>query len=415
MHVQVRAFAGKFQQLTAPVTAKGVEDTALYRFTRLVSLNEVGGEPETFGTSVRQFHGDAQHRAKDWPHEMLTTSTHDTKRGEDVRARINVLSEMVTPWRKAIRRWSHMNRIRRRIVDDLPAPGPHAEYLLYQTLLGSWPLTPLDDAAYTTYRERIEEYMVKASREAKRRTSWANVNAEYEEALRQFIRLALERREGNPFPMEVGELARRMARFGFLNSLAQTLCKLTAPGVPDVYQGNEIWDDSLVDPDNRRPVDYELRRRLLAEVKSWTSREHLQAGLAALEDGRCKLYVIFKTLELRRTDDALFREGAYLPLSVSGEHAQHVLAYARKAGDRFAVIAMPRLSARLLGTRETLPLGPDVWGDTRIDIPQRLRVPEAAPLRIVLGGESLSLSRDDDGTYLPASSVFSSFPVALLA
>jgi (1->4)-alpha-D-glucan 1-alpha-D-glucosylmutase len=415
MHVQVRAFAGKFQQLTAPVTAKGVEDTALYRFTRLVSLNEVGGEPETFGTSVRQFHGDAQHRAKDWPHEMLTTSTHDTKRGEDVRARINVLSEMVTPWRKAIRRWSHMNRIRRRIVDDLPAPGPHAEYLLYQTLLGSWPLTPLDDAAYTTYRERIEEYMVKASREAKRRTSWANVNAEYEEALRQFIRLALERREGNPFPMEAGELARRMARFGFLNSLAQTLCKLTAPGVPDVYQGNEIWDDSLVDPDNRRPVDYESRRRLLAEVKSWTSREHLQAGLAALEDGRCKLYVIFKTLELRRTDDALFREGAYLPLSVSGEHAQHVLAYARKAGDRFAVIAMPRLSARLLGTRETLPLGPDVWGDTRIDIPQRLRVPEAAPLRNVLSGESLSLSRDDDGTYLPASSVFSSFPVALLA
>jgi (1->4)-alpha-D-glucan 1-alpha-D-glucosylmutase len=414
MHAQVRAFAGKFQQVTAPVTAKGVEDTALYRFTRLASLNEVGGEPETFGTSVRQFHADAQHRVKNWPHEMLATSTHDTKRGEDVRARINVLSEMVTPWRKSIQRWSHMNRARRRIVDDLPAPGPHAEYLLYQTLLGSWPLTPLDEDAYTTYRERIEEYMVKASREAKRRTSWANVNSEYEDALRQFIRLALERREGNLFPVEVADLARRMARFGFLNSLAQTLCKLTAPGVPDVYQGNEIWDDSLVDPDNRRPVDYELRRRLLAEVKTWSTREQLQTGLAALEDGRCKLYVMFKTLELRRADDALFREGAYVPLPVSGEHAQHVLAYARKAGDRFAISAVPRLSARLLGLREALPLGAEVWGDTRIDIPQRLHVSEAVPLRNVFTGESIVLARDDEGAHLPAASVFSTFPVALL-
>ncbi len=175
IHPQVRAFARKFQQVTAPVAAKGVEDTALYRFTRLSSLNEVGGEPETFGTSVRQFHTDAQNRARNWPHEMLGTSTHDTKRAEDVRARINVLSEMPTHWRKALQRWSRINRARRTIVDDFPAPGPHAEYLLYQTLLGTWPLEALDDAACTTYRERIEEYMVKASREAKRRTSWANV------------------------------------------------------------------------------------------------------------------------------------------------------------------------------------------------------------------------------------------------
>ena len=414
MHSQVRAFAGKFQQVTAPVTAKGVEDTALYRFTRLASLNEVGGEPETFGTSVRQFHADAQHRAKDWPHEMLATSTHDTKRGEDVRARINVLSEMVTPWRKSIQRWSHMNRARRRIVDDLPAPGPHAEYLLYQTLLGTWPRATLDDGAYTIYRERIEEYMVKAAREAKRRTSWANMNAEYEDALRQFIRLALERREGNLFPVEVAELARRMARFGFVNSLAQTLCKLTVPGVPDIYQGNEIWDDSLVDPDNRRPVDYELRRGLLADVKGWTTPEQLQSGLAALEDGRCKLYVTLKTLEFRRAEDALFRAGAYLPLTVSGEHARHLLAYARKDGDRVAIAAVPRLSARLLGTREILPLGADVWGDTRIEIPRRLHVSEATPLQNVLTGEPLGVSRDEEGFHLLAASVFSSFPVALL-
>ncbi|HEU4626197.1 MAG TPA: malto-oligosyltrehalose synthase [Steroidobacteraceae bacterium] len=414
MHAQVRAFAGKFQQVTAPVTAKGVEDTALYRFTRLVSLNEVGGEPETFGTSVRQFHSDAQYRARNWPHEMLTTSTHDTKRAEDVRARINVLSEMVVPWRKAIQRWSRMNRTRRRIVDDMPAPGPHAEYLLYQTLLGTWPLTPLDDEAYAKYRERIEEYMVKASREAKRRTSWANVNAEYEEALRQFIRLTLERREGNLFPGELADFARRLARFGFLNSLAQTLCKLTAPGVPDIYQGNEIWDDSLVDPDNRRPVDYDLRRRLLADVRDWTSREQLQAGLDSLEDGRCKLFVTFKTLELRRGQERLFRDGAYVPLTVSGASAQHVLAFARRADDQLAIVAVPRLSARLLGWREALPLGAGVWGETRIDIPPRVHVAEAGPLRNVLTGETIELAQDDAGIQLVVASVFSSFPVALL-
>ena len=167
------------------------------------------------------------------------------------------------------------------MVDEFPAPGPHAEYLLYQTLLGTWPLEPLDDDAFAKYRERIEEYMVKASREAKRRTSWANVNADYEEALRQFIRLALERRDGNLFATEIGDLARVMARFGFLNSLSQTLCKLTAPGVPDIYQGNEIWDYSLVDPDNRRPVDYEHRKRLLADVKQWSR------GLVARPSAGC--------------------------------------------------------------------------------------------------------------------------------
>jgi (1->4)-alpha-D-glucan 1-alpha-D-glucosylmutase len=417
IHEDVRAFAGKFQQVTAPVTAKGVEDTALYRFTRLVSLNEVGGEPDNFGISTRQFHADAQHRVRHWPHEMLSTSTHDTKRAEDVRARIDVLSELPALWRTSIQRWSRINRTRRRIVDDLPAPGPHAEYLLYQTLLGTWPLETLDDDGFAVYRERIEEYMVKASREAKRRTSWANVNAEYEEALRQFIRLALERREGNLFPTEVAEIARRLAHFGFLNSLGQTLCKLTAPGVPDIYQGNELWDWSLVDPDNRRPVDYELRRRLLSEVKAWTpAKESLQSALATIEDGRCKLYVTCKTLEYRRINEALFRDGAYVPLRVSGEHTAHVLAYARTLGDRTALVVIPRLAARLLGTRQQLPLGADSWADTRIEIPTRPRVltPEAAALQSVLGGHQVTISSDTEGRYVLVGEVLSSFPVALL-
>ncbi len=418
MHTQVRAFAGKFQQVTAPVTAKGVEDTALYRFTRLASLNEVGGEPESFGVTVGQFHTDAQHRARSWPHEMLASSTHDTKRSEDVRARMNVLSEMATVWRKALQRWSRMNRARRRVVDDLPAPGLHAEYLLYQTLLGTWPLEQLDDAAFTTYRERIEEYMVKASREAKRRTSWANVNTEYEDSLRHFIRAALERREGNPFPTEVADLARRMARFGFINSLAQTLVKLTAPGVPDIYQGNELWDWSLVDPDNRRPVDYSLRQKLFADVTRWPTdlseslASHLRAALDTIDDGRCKLYVTAKALELRRSHEPLFREGDYIPLRVTGEHVTHVLAYARRLGDQFAIVVVPRLSARLLGAKEGFPLGAEVWEDTRVDLPRQLR---ATSLGSTLDAKAVQVADDGENRSISVADALAEFPVALLS
>jgi (1->4)-alpha-D-glucan 1-alpha-D-glucosylmutase len=400
----VRAFAMKFQQVTSPVTAKGVEDTALYRFNRLISLNEVGGEPEHFGTSVRAFHADCRHRAEQWPHEMLATSTHDTKRSEDVRARIDVLSEMPGLWRNSLQRWSRMNRARRRIVDDLPAPGPHAEYLLYQTLLGSWPLEAMDDAALTTYRERIEQYMIKASREGKRRTSWANPNAAYEDALMQFVRLSLERREGNPFPDEVAATAKRLARFGFVNSLAQTLLKLTTPGVPDIYQGNELWDFSLVDPDNRRPVDYERRRRMLAEIGS----TELAAMLDGIEDGRAKLHLIWKTLQFRREHQALFRDGSYLPLRTSGAHAAHLCAFARKLGDELAIVIVPRLVARLMGEREGWPLG-EVWGDTVIELPER-----SAPL----GELHSQLTQEDlsnDSRALRASAVLARFPVALLS
>ncbi|MBX5462953.1 MAG: malto-oligosyltrehalose synthase [Steroidobacteraceae bacterium] len=418
---QIRAFAGKFQQVTAPVTAKGVEDTALYRFTRLASLNEVGGEPDVFGISPRQFHADAQHRARHWPHEMLATSTHDTKRSEDVRARINVLSEIPLLLRKYIRRWSHMNRARRRIVDDLPAPGPHAEYLLYQTLIGTWPLQPLDDPAYEAYLERIEAYMLKASREAKRRTSWSNINEEYEDALRHFIRFALERREGNLFPQEVADGARRIARFGFLNSLGQTLCKLTAPGVPDIYQGNELWDESLVDPDNRRPVDYALRRRLLDDIMSWPDdpeplRERLNDALSAIEDGRCKLYVTYRALRFRRQHEALFRDGAYIPLRVTGTRANHLVAYARKHGDDYIVVAFPRLCVRLIGERAAFPLGPDVWSNTRIELPRSLAAAarSSGALRNILEGATVTVSPDTPTPALRATDVFTAFPVALL-
>jgi (1->4)-alpha-D-glucan 1-alpha-D-glucosylmutase len=393
----------KFQQVTSPVTAKGVEDTALYRFNRLVSLNEVGGEPEHFGTSVRAFHTDCRSRAAHWPHEMLATSTHDTKRSEDVRARIDVLSEVPGLWRATLQRWSRMNRARRRIVDDLPAPGPHAEYLLYQTLLGSWPLGAMDETAFTTYRERIEQYMIKASREGKRRTSWANPNAAYEDALLQFVRVSLDRREGNPFPDEVAATARKLAGFGFLNSLTQTLLKLTTPGVPDIYQGNELWDFSLVDPDNRRPVDYERRHQMLRELASG----EIPGMLDGVEEGRAKLYLIWKTLQFRRAHEALFRDGSYLPLHTSGEHAAHLCAFARKHGDEIVIIVVPRLTARLMGEREGWPLG-EVWGDTLIELPER-GVP-LADLYSQLTRERLT----NDTRALKASTLLARFPVSLV-
>jgi (1->4)-alpha-D-glucan 1-alpha-D-glucosylmutase len=326
---------------------------------------------------------------------------------------------MATAWRKAIQRWSRINRARRKIVDDLPAPGPHAEYLLYQTLLGTWPTAPLDDAAFAKYRERIEEYMVKASREAKRRTSWANVNEPYENALRQFIQLSLERREGNAFPNEIEELSRHMARFGYLNSLSQTLCKLTAPGVPDIYQGNEIWDDSLVDPDNRRPVDFALRQKLLDEVRQWNGpsmSERLADALKSLNDGRCKLHVTLTALQLRRAHEKLFREGSYLPLKVSGEYGTHVLAYARKNGDGVAIVAVPRLCLRLMNlqpseNRGGLPLGAQVWGDTRIEIPRKLA---GSVFTNVMTQKPVDMGKDGDGVSLSAGALFADFPVALL-
>src|SRR6185437_16001908 len=222
-----------------------------------------------------------------------TTSTHDTKRSEDVRARISVLSQMPAEWRRAVDRWRRINRTRRREVGGMPAPSPDDEYLLYQTLTGSWPLEEPDEGALEAYRLRLEAYMLKAAREAKMRTSWAAANGDYEDALMQFIRAALERRDGNLFLADFCAFNRRIVRFGLLNGLSQTLLKLTAPGVPDIYQGNELWDFSLVDPDNRRPVDYAVRSRLLAGLAGSPAADARTARALAddVTDPRCKLFL----------------------------------------------------------------------------------------------------------------------------
>ncbi|MBV8806280.1 MAG: malto-oligosyltrehalose synthase, partial [Sinobacteraceae bacterium] len=416
---QLRNFALKFQQITAPITAKGIEDTALYRFKRLVSLNEVGGEPDAYGSTVRAFHADSQFRARFWPHEMLGTSTHDTKRSEDVRVRISVLSEMTQVWRKTIERWNRMNRIRKREVEGLPAPSLNDEYLLYQTLIGSWPLEELDAAALASYRERIEGYMIKAARETKTRTSWANVNGEYEEALLQFIRAALESREGNFFLSDLAAFLKRITRFGLLNALSQTLCKLTAPGVPDIYQGNEIWDFSLVDPDNRRPVDYQKRRTMLASLESVDMDACVDRGLTqslveSMHDGRCKLYLTWKVLQFRRDHEALFRDGEYVPLRVSGEHASKVCAFARRHEGKLAITVAPRHYLRLLGDRDDPPLGESVWVDTVVELPLRKGQAGTPQLHGLLDGKTVAAETTDSRITVRLADALAQFPVALL-
>jgi (1->4)-alpha-D-glucan 1-alpha-D-glucosylmutase len=389
----------------------------LYRFNRLTSLNEVGGEPDAYGSSARAFHADSQHRARYWPHEMLATSTHDTKRSGDVRARINVLSEMTQLWRKIIERWTRMNRLRKREVEGHSAPSLNDEYLLYQTLIGAWPLEDLDEAGMTAFRERIEGYMIKAAREAKSRTSWANVNAEYEDALLQFIRASLESREGNVFLADLIPVQKRISRYGLLNGMSQALCKLTAPGVPDLYQGNEIWDFSLVDPDNRRPVDYQKRRAMLAELQTididtCVDRGLMQSLVAGMHDGRAKLFLTWKTLQLRREREALFRDGAYLPLRVTGEHASNVCAFARRHEGAVAVTIAPRLYLRLLGDREIPPLGEAVWGDTAVELPKEVSQP--IELKSVFDGTTVATATVGNRITVKLADALAHFPVALL-
>jgi (1->4)-alpha-D-glucan 1-alpha-D-glucosylmutase len=360
---QVRYFARKFQQVTAPVMAKGVEDTSFYIFNRLVSLNDVGGDPSAFGYSVNAFHGASADRAAKWPNTMLATSTHDNKRSEDVRMRIDVLSELPAAWRLKLRRWSRLNRSKKRkLNDEQLAPSRNDEYLLYQTLIGSFPIEE-DATELEGYCARIERYMLKAVREAKTHTSWVNPNEEYERAVTQFVRALLSDTRRNLFLQDFREAVRPLIWLGMLNSLSMVLIKFTSPGVPDCYQGNEIWDFSLVDPDNRRPVDYAVRRQLLAETECC---EHI---FSHMQDGRAKLYFMRRLLALRAQAAELFMHGGYTALPVNGQRAAHVVAYARRHGNACAIAIAGRLFATLGIKENQLPFAEPIWQDTRVELP----------------------------------------------
>jgi (1->4)-alpha-D-glucan 1-alpha-D-glucosylmutase len=323
-----------------------------------------------------------------------------------------MLSEMPKEWRAAVRRWARMNRKYRRSVEGTPAPGPNEEYFIYQTLVGVWPFEQeLDDVEHDALTERMMAYMRKALNEAKVNTSWVNTNEEYQSAVSGFIETILRRSEDNRFLADFLPFQAKVAHYGAFNSLSQVLLKITSPGVPDIYQGNELWDLSLVDPDNRRPVDYGLRRKLLDRVERVKGAKSAAALLDSKEDGRIKLHVTARALNFRRDNRALFEQGSYTPIEVEGKHAANIVAFARRHEGAAAVVVAPRLLTRLASGGDLLkPVG-DVWAGSR------LPVPFAAPgarLRNAFTGEELTVEESDGGPSLPLDRVLGSFPVALL-
>jgi (1->4)-alpha-D-glucan 1-alpha-D-glucosylmutase len=412
--VELMELVGKFQQVTSPVTAKGIEDTALYLYNRLVSLNEVGSEPDHFGTSPNELHQWLGARADRWPHGLSATSTHDTKRSEDVRARINVLSELPGAWKQATSRWARTNRRARTSIDGQSYPSRNEEYLIYQTLVGSWPLEPVTADTLAAYRERIVGYMLKAMREAKVFTSWINPSEAHEQAMRHFIETILTP-DNTAFLEDFTPFQRRIAQLGIYNSLAQATIKITAPGVPDFYQGTEIWDFSLVDPDNRRPVDYGLRRELLAQLDA-KRRARGQAATARdlmtnISDHCLKLFTVATLLRFRQKWSDVFAHGAYTPIAIEGSRQTHAFAFLRGYAGREAIVVVPRLLATLLPDEGIAPIGERVWGDTVLVLP----LPAADGYHNVLTDQCVPLSRDGDRVTIRAADVFEHFPVALLA
>ena len=406
-------FAARFQQLTAPATAKGVEDTAFYSYNRLVSLNEVGGDPDQFGTLPASLHAYLEDRRANWPHALSPLSTHDTKRSEDVRARINVLSEFPETWSAAVSRWMQANARHR----TARAPAANDEYLLYQTLIGAWPLAMANEADRASFVARVQAYMEKAMREAKVHTTWTSPNVEYESAVREFVERILDPARSGEFLADFANLQRQISHWGLFNSLAQTLVRLAAPGVPDTYQGTELWDFSLVDPDNRRPVDYAHRAGMLRALKSdlqaaVADRTRLaRALLRTMEDGRVKMWIIAEALQRRRDCPALFSTGEYLPLDAAGDRAQHVFGFLRRHRSSRAVTLVPRGIATLLPDGQSHPLGPDVWRDTTVSLPG---VEPEAELINVFTGQGVPLSAREGVACLLVAEAFSQFPVALL-
>ena len=344
-------FAMALQQFSGPVMAKGVEDTAFYRFNRFVALNEVGGAPERFGLAVSAFHKANAARAQNWPHAMLATATHDTKRGEDNRARLAVLSETPDEWRRHVEAWSRILRARRGDVEGVAAPDRNDEYMLYQVLVGSWPTEMLDGVSaheLEAYGARIHSTLQKSLREAKVRSSWAAPDSEYEDAVQAFAREALG---SEAFLSSFLPFTQRVARLGVQNSLAQTIGKLTAPGMPDIYQGCELWDLSLVDPDNRRPVDFAQRQADMADLADRLSApDERHALFKALmnewRDGRVKLATVALLLSLRREAPELFSAGEYQPIVIEGDRSDWAFGYVRASGHGRLAVVIARCPAR---------------------------------------------------------------------
>ncbi len=408
-------FVMRFQQITGPVMAKGLEDTAFYVHNRLVSLNEVGGNPEKFGTTLETFHGQNIERTKFWPHALIASSTHDAKRSEDTRARINVLSEIPMEWSDRLTVWARLNKKRKITVNMKQVPDRNEEYMLYQALLGIWPLGMITDEVHKRVVDRIKEFMLKALKEAKVHTSWVDPDPTYEEAAMIFIDAILSRNAENQFLQDFIPFQKMVSDYGLYNSLSQVLVKVTSPGVPDFYQGTETWQFTLVDPDNRRSVDFAGLAHMLADL-SRLEKEMDPVALAReltlnKEDGRVKLFVTSRALAFRKTRREIFEKGAYLPIEVDGERSRNVCAFARRFNGEVAITVAPRFLTKLIANGTDLPFGREVWKDTALLIPFA-----GSNSRYVnqFTGEVLTTTSHGSVLNFPLGEVFKSFPVALL-
>lgn len=407
----------KFQQYTAPVQAKGLEDTAFYRYNVLLSLNEVGGEPDRFGRAPDTFHRSNSHRFTRWPLEMLATSTHDTKLGEDVRARINAISEIPDEWGRAASRWRRINQSQRVLIRGVMAPDRADEYRFYQSLVGAWP-ADLPPQLDETFVQRLQAFMNKSIKEAKVHTSWINENRAYDDAMAHFVAATLTGRGARRFLPAVLPVARRLAAIGVVNSLAQLVLKMAGPGVPDVYQGCERWNLSLVDPDNRRPVDFGEHSRLLDEIDTIVEQTEPGARSEAVRemldrwgDGRIKLCVTAAALRFRRAHPDTFLAGDYVPLSTDVTVPAGVVAFARVPRHEPAAIAVaPRLVARLMGIESAWPLG-QAWQTSRVLLPDLLKQRRFVD---AVTGREVPITSTADAAWMFVGEALRDCPAALL-
>jgi (1->4)-alpha-D-glucan 1-alpha-D-glucosylmutase len=406
------AFVMRWQQFTGPIIAKGLEDTALYVYHPLLSLNEVGGDPCGPKKDPReQFNTFLQNRLQTWPGSMDASTTHDTKRSEDVRARLNVLSEIPDEWKERLDRWTTQNSRHKQQVDGQPVPDNNEEYYLYQTLLGAWPLDHEVEAG-SKFLDRLQEHLVKATREAMVHTRWTRPNQRHEEALQEFVTSILSSKNNDDFLEDFRQFRKKIAYFGMINGLSQTLLKITSPGVADFYQGSELWDLRLVDPDNRGPIDFEKRTAALQEIANLESEYADRKQNDLLEhwqDGRIKLYLIWRALCFRRDHEALFREGEFLPLESTGNYARNVVAFLRTNKTESALIIVPRWLAQVHGTSDRCDGSID-WRDTAILLPSGS---SANWNNILAPGPSFSGTLENQNT-LALKDLLSDFPLTLL-
>jgi (1->4)-alpha-D-glucan 1-alpha-D-glucosylmutase len=405
------AFVLRWQQLTGAIMAKGFEDTLLYVYFPLLALNDVGGDPRPGALQTANFSAFVKRRSKNEPYGLNTTATHDTKRGEDVRARINVLSEMSEEWSRRVKHWIGLNAAARKMVRGEITPDRNEEIYIYQTLAGAWPLNAEE---FPQFRKRMTEYIRKANREAKVHTRWTNPNPEREVVVEKFVNSLTSPAASNRFRQGFVTFHKKIAYFGAINGLAQVLVKLTTPGIPDVYQGGELWDLHLVDPDNRGAVDYEARKKIIEQMErccghGMRAASYIEEIVNGWRDGRVKFYTTWKAANFRRDNPRLFLNGSYEVLKVTGKRAENVFAFARFHGRRFAIVVVPKWLAASKAPMSQKSM-PGFWGGTAVALPKRL----AHEFRNIFTDQKLKTARSRGDEILPVAQLLGDFPVACL-